>query len=95
MVQKIKTPQGKELNPEKVLDAIRMKCLDCCGFCPAKDNRLTNESYNEAYQEVSKCEITDCTLHPFRLGKNPFHLSAEQKNAAAERMRKNKSEENE
>lgn len=38
------------------LAAIRFKCLDCC--CGS-------------VKEVVLCEITDCSLHPFRMGKNP------------------------
>ena len=38
------------------LKAIRQKCLDCmCG-----------QTY-----EVKLCPCTDCSLYPFRLGKNP------------------------
>lgn len=36
--------------------AIRKKCLDCSG-----DSR----------KEVRGCVISDCPLHPFRMGKNP------------------------
>lgn len=36
--------------------AIRAKCLDCSGFQPS---------------EVRRCEITECPLFPYRLGKNP------------------------
>ena len=35
--------------------AIRAKCLDCCGGSP---------------QEVRLCPAHDCTLYPFRMGKN-------------------------
>lgn len=38
------------------IKAIRAKCLDC--MCGDKG-------------EVKLCEITDCTLHPYRLGKRP------------------------
>lgn len=38
------------------LKAIREKCLDCV--------------YNA--HEVSMCVSTNCALHPFRFGKNPF-----------------------
>lgn len=38
------------------LKAIRRKCLDCC--C---DNG----------QEVRRCAVTQCPLHPFRFGRNP------------------------
>ena len=41
----------------EILKAIREKCLvDCC--C-------------SSVKEVSTCSITDCPLHPFRLGKDP------------------------
>lgn len=43
---------------------IRKKCLDCCVFQKA---------------EVRKCTATDCSLWPYRMGKNPFH-SAKVKN---------------
>lgn len=36
--------------------AIRLYCLQCSGG---------------AYSEVRDCIIKDCTLYPFRLGKNP------------------------
>lgn len=39
-----------------LLSAIRAKCLDCCGASPSM---------------VKKCHITACTLHPYRMGKNP------------------------
>jgi len=38
------------------LKAIRRKCLDCCCGSP---------------QEVKSCELDFCSLHPYRLGKNP------------------------
>ena len=59
------------------LKAIREKCIDCCGSA----------------NEVPFCPCTDCTLYPFRLGKNPnikggtFNLTADQKKANAERLR--------
>lgn len=36
--------------------AIRLYCLECSGKSP---------------KEVKECTISDCTLFPFRLGKNP------------------------
>jgi len=33
--------------------AIRFKCLDCCCW----DN-----------EEVRNCELTECSLHPYRMG---------------------------
>lgn len=38
------------------LKAIRAKCLDCC--CGQAN-------------EVKLCACTDCTLFPYRMGKNP------------------------
>lgn len=54
--------------------AIREKCLDCC--CGSAT-------------EVNLCEIHDCALYPFRLGKNPFRRewSEERKAQQAERMK--------
>lgn len=37
--------------------AIRGKCMDCTG---------------QQIVEVRECNITNCPLHPFRMGKNPF-----------------------
>lgn len=39
-----------------VLQAIRAKCLDCTGGDPG---------------EVKDCPCQDCSLYPFRMGKNP------------------------
>lgn len=38
------------------LKSIRAKCLECS---------------NQQKGEVLNCQITDCSLYPFRLGKNP------------------------
>ena len=38
------------------VQAIRQKCLDCSGG---------------SSHEVKHCPLTRCTLHPFRLGRNP------------------------
>lgn len=55
------------------IQAIRQKCLECC--CGSS-------------VEVSLCEITDCSLHPFRFGKNPnIRLSDEERARRAERGR--------
>ena len=57
------------------LKAIRAKCLDC--------------AYN-AY-EVKYCPCTDCALHPFRFGKNPYTkrtMTDEQRQAAVARLAK-------
>jgi len=54
------------------LKAIRFKCLECC--C------------NNA-AEVKRCHITDCTLWPFRMGKNPNRAGIGSKNMAFLRSR--------
>jgi len=46
------------------LKAIKAHCLDCCGG---------------SRREVKACEIADCPLHPFRLGKNPHRKGIGQK----------------
>ncbi|MFQ5964691.1 MAG: hypothetical protein ACE5KZ_10430 [Candidatus Scalinduaceae bacterium] len=38
------------------IKAIRAKCKDCCA------NQLA---------KIRKCQITDCPLHPYRMGKRP------------------------
>ena len=43
-------------NRKRPLKAIRLKCLDCC-------------CQNAA--EVRRCEITTCSLWPYRMGRNP------------------------
>ena len=56
------------------IKAIRAKCIECC--C----GQLA---------EVKLCTCTDCALHPFRFGKNPYvkrTMSEDQKMAAAERL---------
>ena len=57
--------------------AIRKYCLSCM---------------EGSYRDVELCEETECALHPFRMGKNPFRtkreMTEEQKKAAAERLRK-------
>lgn len=78
MEQKIKTSKGV-LDPKKIKDAIRIKCLDCCGYCPGPDGKLFREGYNEAYQNVVECDIKGCVLWPYRLGKNPFHAKSKEK----------------
>lgn len=56
--------------------AIRAYCLGCA----------------ETRKEVELCPIEECSLHPFRLGKNPFRtkreLTDEQRAAMAERLAK-------
>ena len=44
------------------LKAIRGKCLDCC--CGQ-------------INEVKLCPSSNCPLHPFRFGKNPFRKARE------------------
>jgi hypothetical protein len=39
------------------LEAIRLKCLDCCCYQPS---------------EVRLCEAIGCSLWPFRAGKHPY-----------------------
>lgn len=60
-----------------LLKAIKLHCLSCCGG---------------QWEEVKKCVSgKTCFLHPYRLGKNPYHtlnLSDEQKQAISERMKK-------
>ena len=57
--------------------AIRAKCLDCC--CGQ-------------LREVELCPSTQCALHPFRFGKNPFRtkreMTEDQRAAAADRLRR-------
>lgn len=59
------------------IKAIRAKCLDCC---------CGNAT------EVKLCPATDCALHPFRFGKNPYRqprvMSEERKAKCAELLRK-------
>lgn len=57
------------------MKAIRAKCLDCCAG---------------QVVEVRECEITQCALHPYRFGKNPFRTkreyTPEQREAMAARL---------
>jgi hypothetical protein len=58
------------------IQAIREKCKDCmCG----------------QISEIKLCPITECSLYPFRMGKNPNigkrELSDEQRAAMSERMK--------
>ena len=59
------------------LRAIRFKCLDCC----------CGNSY-----EVKMCACENCSLYPFRLGKNPnrnpIEYTEEQKAALVSRLTK-------
>ena len=69
--------QCPETSNTNPVKAIRMKCLDCSGG-----------SRNEA----ERCQVKDCALYPFRMGKNPFRavreLTDEQKQEMAERLAK-------
>lgn len=54
------------------LTAIRAHCIGCS---------------NGYRKEVEECRVVKCALHPFRMGKNPFHgkaIAAAQARAAAE-----------
>ncbi len=55
-------------------DAIRSKCIDCCGGSQA---------------EVRRCGMADCALWPFRMGTDPFRapMSEERRAAASERFK--------
>jgi len=58
------------------LKAIRAKCMDC--MC-------------EQPKEIKLCPITDCSLYPFRFGKNPNikrEYTDEQRNAVRDRFHK-------
>ena len=49
------------------LKAIRAKCMDCC--CGQ-------------YKEVELCPCKDCSLYPYRFGKNPNIKLTEEQRAA-------------
>ena len=49
--------------PTKPIDAMRKFCLEGVGGGGRK----------EASKLVRECPATKCPLHPFRLGKNPYH----------------------
>ena len=57
------------------LKAIRQNCLECAG---------------ESATEVKLCPCTNCPMHPFRFGKNPFRkkreMTEEQRAAASKRL---------
>jgi len=58
--------------PTKTVAAVRKFCLECVGGGGRK----------RASKLVRECPATKCPLHPFRLGKNPYHklnLTAEQR----------------
>lgn len=57
------------------MQAIRKKCLDCSCW---------------SWSEVKQCELSDCALYPFRLGRNPNigkrEMTEAQRQAARERL---------
>ena len=56
------------------LKAIRAFCIECMG---------------DQVREVKGCTSTNCPLHAFRMGKNPYRsreLSDEERQAIAERL---------
>ena len=57
------------------IKAIRLKCLDCC--CGSSD-------------VVAQCPCDDCSLHPYRFGKNPYvKLSDEERERRSKQAREN------
>lgn len=63
-----------EDRPESPLKAIKLFCLECCGY---------------QRDEVKSCTASACPLYCFRDGKNPYRkheISDEQKAKFAERM---------
>ena len=48
----------------KPLSAIREFCIQCVGG--SKNNR-------KPWKAVRECVVSDCPLHSFRMGKNPYH----------------------
>jgi hypothetical protein len=63
---------GQDVEGRSALKAIKSRCRDCSGGCPA---------------EVKACKFTECSLHPYRLGRSGRKLSEAQKEAAADRAR--------
>lgn len=55
--------------------AIRQKCLECCGWYTP---------------EVKHCEAKDCALHPFRMGRagNKLNLTEKQRACRINKMKK-------
>lgn len=76
--EKVKVEEVKDQLPPRrpVLKAIREKCLDC----------------SFTWKEVVLCPCTDCSLWPYRRGKNPYRIkrvvSEEQRKAAGDRFAK-------
>lgn len=50
--------------PIKPVSAIREFCIQCVGG--SKNNR-------KPWKAVRECVVSNCPLHSFRMGKNPFH----------------------
>ena len=72
------------------MKAIKLFCREqCC--CVGPDN----EGGMDAWKN---CNIEECQLHPFRLGKNPFRkkrkLTDKQRQAIADRLQKAREESN-
>lgn len=57
------------------IKAIRAKCLDCCF---------------DSNNEVKYCTVTQCSLWPYRLGRNPYRkeMTQEEKERAVANLRK-------
>ena len=59
------------------LSSIKAHCRECSGGI---------------IEEHKNCPVTDCFLHPYRLGTNPFRkkreMNEDQKQAIAERLKK-------
>jgi len=69
---RIKTKDGYEVKELSPVRAIKAKCMECS---------------NWQYSEVKTCHMTDCSLFPYRMGKNPaIKMTDEQKKAAAQRL---------
>jgi len=66
------------MTPKSPLQAIKTKCLECCGCVDIDNDRASIRS--EAKQSVQGCTSTWCPLHPFRDGHNPFHGQEPHKN---------------
>ena len=68
----VKDFEKKVLAGEKVglTKAVRIKCLDYMGYQP---------------NEVRACPNKDCSLYPFRFGKNPFYIMSEKRREAGKR----------
>ena len=71
----IKLTEREKQICQNPVKAIRRKCIDCSGW-------------NQ--REVELCPLTECTLYPFRFGKNPFRtkreVSDEQREAMKQRL---------